>query len=198
MKNKWIRTTALFAFAMIMVAGLNAQNTGGRGMGPCGQALGPGGQGAGQGYGQGYGQRAGQGYGQGYGQTDNAFGLRMQAILDLTEEQQEELSTLRVNHFKVMNPLRAEMGELNARERTLMAQEEIDMKAVHKVIDQKTDLSNSIQKKQLDNRLACRSILTEEQQVIFDQQKMNAGRMSARGGKGMRSGRPGQGRGYRR
>lgn len=198
MKNKWIRTTALFAFAMIMVAGLNAQNTGGRGMGPCGQALGPGGQGYGQGAGQGYGQGYGRGTGQGYGQTDQAFGLRMQTILDLTEEQQEQLSALRVEHFKMMKPLRAEVGELNARERTLMAQEDIDIKAVHKVIDQKTDLSNTIQKKQLDNRLACRSVLTEEQQVIFDQQKMNAGRMSARGGKGMRSGQPGQGRGYRR
>lgn len=205
MKNQWIRTTALFAFAMIMVAGMNAQNTGGRGMGPCGQGQGPGGAVAGQGYGQGYGGTvAGQGYGQGYGrgaglgygQTDNAFGPRMQAILNLTEAQQEELSALRVKHFKVMNPLRAEMGELNARERTLMAQEEIDIKALHKVIDQQTDLSNTIQKKQLDNRIACRNILTEEQQVIFDQQRMYAGRMSARGDKGMYARH--SGRGYRR
>ena len=165
-------------------------------MGPCGQALGPGGQGAGQAYGQGYGQRAGLGYGQGYGQTDGAFGPRMQAILDLTVEQQEELSTLRVNHFKIMNTLRAEMGELNARERTLMAQEEIDLNAVNKVIDQQTDLSNKIQKKQLQNRQVCRKVLTKEQQVIFDQQGMYAGRMNARRGYGMRGN--GQGRGYRR
>lgn len=188
MKNQWMRTTAIFAFAMIMVAGMNAQATGGKGMGPCGQGYGQYGQ-----YGRGTG---GQVAGQGYGQTDNAFGPRIQAILDLTEEQQEQLSALRVEHIKIMKPLRAEMGELNARERTLMAQDEIDMKAVHKVIDQKTDLSNTIQKKQLDNRLACRNLLTEEQQVIMDQQRMHAGRMSACGGKRMRSGHPG--RGFRR
>jgi len=183
---------------------MNAQTTGGRGLGPCGQALGPGGQGYGQGYGraagQGYGRAAGQGYGQtagqGYGQTDGSFGPRMLAILDLTEEQQVQLSALRTDHIKTMKPLRAEMAELQARERTLLAQEEIDVKAVHKVIDQQTDLSNIFQKMQLENRLTCRNILTEEQQVIFDQQRMNKGRTFARGGWGMQSGRGG--RGYRR
>ena len=213
MKKQLIKTTAVFAFAMIMVAGINAQTTGGRGMGPCGQGNGPGGpvygQAAGQGYGQGYGQSAGQGYGQGYGQgagqgyglTDDSFSPRMQAILDLSVEQQEQLSALRLEHLKTMKPLRAEMLVFNAREFSLMSQEVIDQQAVNKVIDQQTDLSNKIQKTQLNNHLTCKQVLTEEQQIIFDQRRMNAGRMnagrmSANRGYGMHSNR--QGRGYRR
>ncbi len=84
----------------------------------------------------------------------------------------------------------------NAREFSLMSQEVIDQQAVNKVIDQRTDLSNKIQKTQLNNRLTCRQVLTEEQQIIFDQRRMNAGKMSANRGNGMRSNR--QGRGYRR
>lgn len=229
MKNQWIRSTAIFAFAMFMVVGINAQTTGGKGLGPCGQALGPGGPGYGQGYGQGYGAAAGlgSGYGQGYGAvtgqgygygqgygvaarrgygrgagfgyglTDDAFGPRMQALLNLTEEQQELLTALRTEHFKIMNPMRAELGELQARERTLLAQENIDINAVHKVIDQQTDLSNTIQKMRLENRLACRKVLTEEQQVIFDQQRMNFRRAYASGGRGMMAGRGGRGYGGR-
>ena len=124
--------------------------------------------------------------------------------MDLSDEQQEQLSALRLEHLKTMKPLRAEMVEFNAREFSLMSQEVIDQQAVNKVIDQRTDLSNKIQKIQLNNRLTCRQVLTEEQQIIFDQRRMNAGRMSsnrgygmnANRGSGMRSNR--QGRGYRR
>jgi len=156
-------------------------------MGPCGLGNGPGGPG--------YGQRYGQGYGQAYGANNDAFGPRMQAILNLTIEQQEELIALRTEHFKTMNPLWAEMGEIQARERTLLAQEEIDVEAVNQVIEQRTDLSKVIQKKQLQNRMVCRSVLTQEQQVQFDQARMNTRRYSTYTGYGRRGNRPG--RGYR-
>ncbi len=111
----------------------------------------------------------------------------MTAILDLSEEQQEQLSTLRVKHYKTMKPLKAEMVELKARERTLMSQEVIDVKAVNMVIDQRTELSNKTQKKQLENRLACREVLTEKQRMKLDHARRTAGNKGAHRGNGKRA-----------
>ena len=71
------------------------------------------------------------------------------ASLDLTEEQQEELTTLRTGHYKEITPLRNKMAELRARERTLLSEEKVDMKAVENTIDEQTDLMNSMKKLQI-------------------------------------------------
>lgn len=170
MKNQCIRTTAVLVLAMIMTAGVNAQVSGGKGMGPCGQGDGPG-------FHQGNRQGAGQGAGQAYRQRGEAFGPRQQAILDLSEDQKEQLSTLKVQQYKTLKPMKAEMGELKARERTLMSQEEVDVKAINKLIDQQTDLMSKMRKSQVTQKLAFREILTDEQLMKLDQKKMRAGKI---------------------
>lgn len=184
MKNQGIRSITVLAIAMVMIIGVNAQNSGGKGMGPGGQSYGQGGQGYGQG-GQGYGP-CGQAYGPGYGQHDQAF-------LNLSDEQKEELKTLRVKHYKEIKPLRAEMGELQARQRTLMSQEEVDVQSVNKLIDEKTSLMNDMQKKKVNHQLAFREILTDEQQMMLDQKRMHGGKRKA--GRGYKMNSSGQGRG---
>ena len=49
------------------------------------------------------------------------------ASLDLTEEQQTEITTLRTAHYKAITPLKNKMVELKARERTLLSEESMDM-----------------------------------------------------------------------
>jgi Spy/CpxP family protein refolding chaperone len=135
MKNQWNRTSLALALSIMMVAGINAQNSDGKGKGNYENANRP-----------------------GYG-------------LDLTEEQEVQLKTLKLEHYKTIKPFRAEMGELKARKSTLMSQDVVDEKAVNKLIDQQTSLTNKLQKKQLTHTLAFREILTDEQLMKLDQKR---------------------------
>lgn len=130
--------------AVIMLSGVDAQPRYGRGNGPEGQGLGP----------------CGQGY------------AKMHPFsLDLTEEQLEQMNILKIEHHKVMKPLRNQMAELNARERTLLSEDEVDMKSIHKVIDDQTDLMNKMRKLQAEHKVAARKILTDEQVMKLDQKR---------------------------
>ncbi|MEN8202197.1 MAG: Spy/CpxP family protein refolding chaperone [Bacteroidota bacterium] len=91
--------------------------------------------------------------------------------LDLTEDQQEAMLSLRTENYKTMKPLRNKMNELKARERTLVSEETVDMKAVHKIIDEQTELMNKMRKIQLDHRLEVREILSDEQIMKLDQRR---------------------------
>jgi Spy/CpxP family protein refolding chaperone len=137
--------------------------------------------------GKGFGPR---GAGEGYGQ-------RM-AWLDLTEAQQEELTTLRTEHFKEITPLKNKMAEFKARERTLLSEESVDMKAVEKTIDEQTDLMNTMRKLQTRHQLEAKSILTDEQVMMLQQRRQFARRDGFHGKAGHRGSKgAGMGRGYR-
>jgi len=130
------------------------------------------------------------GAGEGYGQRF--------ASLDLTEEQQEELTTLRTEHYKEITPLRNKMAELRARERTLLSEEKVDMKAVENTIDEQTDLMNSMKKLQINHQLEVKSILSDEQMMKLQMRRQSSqrdgfyGKNSRRGNRGA-----GMGQGYR-
>ena len=108
------------------------------------------------------------------GQGDDAH---MKQMLDLTEQQQEQIKALKLDHYKAMKPFKAEMSELKARKKNLMSQDVVDVKAVNKVIDQQTDLMSKMQKNQVTHTLAFREILTDEQQMQLDQKRRQAGKM---------------------
>jgi Spy/CpxP family protein refolding chaperone len=91
--------------------------------------------------------------------------------LDLTEAQQEQMTTLRTNHYKVMKPLKNKMVELKASERTLLSEEQVDIKTVNKSIDAQTDLLNKMHKLQVQQKLEMKNILTDEQQMKLDQRR---------------------------
>ena len=129
--------------------------------------------------------------------TGEGMGHRL-AWLELTEEQQEEITSLRTQHSKEITPLRNKMAELKARERTLLSEESVDMKAIEKNIDEQTDLMNKMRKLQTRHQLAIKSQLTDEQ-VMKLQQRRQFARRDGFHGKGNHRGDRGHrmGRGYR-
>ena len=141
--------------AVIMLSGVNAQPRGGKGYGPCGQGN--------------------PDFEPGYGKTQPF------ACLDLTEQQQEQMKTLRLEHYKTMKPLRNKMVELKARETTLLSEDEVDMKTVYKVIDDQTDLKNQMHKLRVEHRVAIKEILNDEQVMILEQRGRHARGWKANG-----------------
>lgn len=118
--------------------------------------------------------------------------LEAQHRLDLTDEQQEELSTLRTEHYKEIEPLKNRMAELRARERTLLSEEEVDIQAVEKNIDEQTDVTNKLKKLQTRHQLNVKNILTDEQVMKMQQGRRFSHRDGSYGrgyGRGDRSAR---------
>jgi len=144
------------------------------------------------------------GRGQGHGAGDGHNGMYRHASLDLTEEQQTEITTLRTAHYKTITPLKNKMVELKARERTLLSEESVDMQAVNKTIDEQTDLTNKMRKLQVEQQVTVKSLLTDEQVMKLQQRKQFARRDGKYGKSGHRgagangnAGSKGMGRGYR-
>lgn len=131
------------------------------------------------------------GRGSGPGTGGQGHGYRA-AWLDLSEEQQEELSALRTGHYKEITPLKNKMAELRARERTLLSEEDVDMKAVEKNIDEQTDLLNKMKKLQTLHELNVKNILSDEQVM-----KMQQGRRFSHRDGYYGKGNPGGDRGMR-
>jgi Spy/CpxP family protein refolding chaperone len=127
--------------------------------------------------------------GKGYGACGSveAKGQRL-VWLDLSEDQQEEVTTLRTEHYKEITPLKNKMAELKARERTLLSEESVDVKAVNKSIDEQTDLLNSMRKLQAKHQIAVKSILTDEQVMKLQQGRQFAQRNGFHGKGGHRKG----------
>ncbi len=142
MKNLRIKTAGIFLLAIMTTAGLEAQRYR-HGGGPAERGA-------------------------------NREAVRTSAIerLELTEEQQASLKGLQTEHFNTMKPLRTKLTELRARERTLLVQEEVDMKSVNQLIDEETDLLNQMKKLRVEHRLSVQEILTDEQQMLLEQRKM--------------------------
>jgi Spy/CpxP family protein refolding chaperone len=151
MKNRLIKSAGISLLCLLFVSGVDAQR-----------------------------YRQGAGYDGPRAQRES---YRNSAIerLNLTEEQQKTIQTLRQEQYKTMKPLRSKMVELRAKERTLLSQEEIDQKAVNKVIDKQTELTGQIRKLQLEHRLAVQEVLTEEQLMKLDMQRERRKEFRSRG-----------------
>jgi len=133
----------------------------------------------------GYGQ--GRGYAQGWNQDNRQRAGIENIIPDLTEEQKTALQELRTEHFAKMKDHRNKMGELRARQRTIMSDYDIDENAAQKLIDEKTALINKQMKERVAHRAAVNEILTEEQVLLLQQRHQHrkfAGRRGSYGQKG--------------
>jgi Spy/CpxP family protein refolding chaperone len=119
-----------------------------------------------------------------YGSGDGPGRTHRYAALDLSEEQQVEITTIRTTHYKEITPLKNKMAELKARERTLLSEETVDMKAVGKVIDEQTALTNSMRKLQVEHQLAVKGLLSDEQVLKLQQRRQYAQRDGRRGNGG--------------
>jgi Spy/CpxP family protein refolding chaperone len=134
--------------------------------------------------------------GRGNGYYSPGQGREMQrARLELTDEQQEQMTSLRTEYYKAVTPLRNKLGELKARERTLLSEENVDMEAVNKNIDEQTEVENSLKKLQVEHQVAVKKILTDEQIMQLQQRRNFANRDGYNRYGNRRAARPG--RGYR-
>ena len=147
----------------------------------------------------------GPGYGPGQGWNEgNRPGAGIENIIsDLSEEQKAALQQLRTDHYAKMKDHRNQMGELAAKQRTIMSDYNIDQKAAEKLIDQKTELMNKQAKERVAHRAAVKKVLTEEQVLQLEQFRGKRQRAYRKGRAGQQRGGycgygPNQRRGYGR
>lgn len=94
-------------------------------------------------------------------------------IPDLTEEQEAQFNVLRLERLESHTQHRNQMDELRARKRNLMTQKDSDMDAIEAIIDEMTAAKNAHMKEAAKHRQAIRSMLTDEQRIIFDSRHTN-------------------------
>ena len=107
--------------------------------------------------------------------------------LNLTDEQKEAFKQSMMATQKQLQPLRNELGEVTARQKTLMTAEAPDMNAINENIEKMGAVKVKMEKIQAKQRLDMRAQLTDEQLLKFDMHK--GGRMQHKGPEGMRQGR---------
>ena len=157
MKSQKMKTIVITAIAILMISGTSLFAQ--RGMGMM--------RGAGQG------SRFYAGNCMGYG-------------LNLTEDQQNRVNDLRTAHLKEVQPLRDQLMENRAHQRTLMNAENADKKAINANIDKATKLQNEIAKLGADFQVKFKSVLTDEQKVMAQTRMGRFGRSGyGRAGYGM-------------
>lgn len=88
--------------------------------------------------------------------------------LDLTEDQKAQMEKIRLESRKSLLPLRNEIGEINAKMRTLTTAEDADLKKINSLIDQKTSVMAKMMKVRAEAHQQLREILSDDQRVKFD------------------------------
>ncbi len=107
--------------------------------------------------------------------------------LNLTDTQKEAFKATRLAMQKQVQPLRNELGEAEAHQKTLVTAEKPDLSSINKNIEKIGALRIEMAKIQAKHHLDVRAQLTDEQRLKFDLQKGKMGRHN--GFKGMRHNR---------
>ena len=122
--------------------------------------------------------------------------------LNLSEDQQLQMKSMRLKMQQEMLPIRNKMGENRAKLRTLSTVENADMKAINKLIDANSQLIANMAKLKAANQQEIRKVLTEEQRIMFDSRDFDQGAKRLKtqkgqaGQRGTKQYKQGQGRGY--
>jgi Spy/CpxP family protein refolding chaperone len=106
--------------------------------------------------------------------------------LNLTDAQKESFKQSSLAVQKQLQPLRNELGEAEAHQKTLTTAEKPDLAAINKNIEKIGALKVEMAKIQTKHRLEMRAQLTDEQRLKFDHFKEKM--MDGKGPKGMRHG----------
>ncbi len=86
----------------------------------------------------------------------------------ITDKQKEEIKKIRLSGMKAMQPIKNQIGEKQAKLRTLETSSQADMKAINKVIEEISALRTAQAKLRAGNLQKIRNLLNDEQRVIFD------------------------------
>lgn len=115
--------------------------------------------------------------------------------LKLTDEQKEEMKTIRLDGYKAIKPLKNELNELEARHKTLTTADKANIKAIEQNIDAISSVKTKIAKIRARNHQKVRALLTEEQLMKFDEMKNRKGqRYTAKHRKAVKNPRAGNAR----
>jgi Spy/CpxP family protein refolding chaperone len=99
----------------------------------------------------------------------------------LTDEQREEMKALRLEHMKATTPIQNQLRELRVKQNSLISVESPDRGQIDAVLNEINALEGQLRKIRVEQQLATREILTEEQRVRIDAMKAQGAR-----GAGMR------------
>lgn len=117
---------------------------------------------------------------------------------DITQEQLDQIDALRLKALKENQQIRSQLGEKQARRRTLSIADQPSIKAINKIIDEIADLKAEMQKNRMATHQEIRKLLNEEQRVIFDERQPRQRAFGMRKGRGFRNENRGfRGRGHR-
>ncbi len=89
-------------------------------------------------------------------------------LLNLSDDQKEQMKTFKLEFIKQITPLENELEVKNAQLHAKSIGDNIDIKSVNKLIDEIGDIKTQIAKDKFAHRLKMRSILNDEQKIIFD------------------------------
>jgi len=103
-----------------------------------------------------------------------------QRIPNLTEDQQEQLQALRVEHMQEITDYRNQLNEKRARLRTLETKDDPNMEAINQVIEEMGAIRTAMQKARASHRQEVRKLLNEEQRVFYDSRMMRRGSFQGR------------------
>lgn len=124
------------------------------------------------------------------GKEMNERGPRGPHIPNLSEEQKEQMKSFKIALEKEALPIKNQVGEKEARLRTLTTSDSYNENAVNKVIDEIGELKTELMKLKVANKAKVKEILTDEQLVFFNNHAGKGGK-DKKGGKPQRGPRPG-------
>ena len=101
---------------------------------------------------------------------------------DLTDAQKDKMKAIHIQGMKATQTFKNQLMEKKAHLNTLSSADKADMKAINKQIDEIATLQASMQKVRAQNKQEVRSILTDDQRVIFDARR--GGSSHRKGGQG--------------
>ena len=89
-------------------------------------------------------------------------------FLDLTEDQEDQINHIHLAHMKDVQPLKDEVKINRAKVNALLNNDDPDMKKIVSLVETDGKLLTQIQVKSIEQKINVRSLLTEEQKIIFD------------------------------
>lgn len=108
-------------------------------------------------------------------------------IPNMTEEQKEGMKAIHLGIEKEALPIKNQIGEKEARLKTLISAANYDNRAVNKVLDEIGDLKTSVKKLEVAGLQKAKEVLTEEQMLFLykhaDKQPGPKGGRGPKGGK---------------
>jgi Spy/CpxP family protein refolding chaperone len=91
-----------------------------------------------------------------------------QGKMNLSEDQQKKIKEIRLKTAREIMPLRNQLAEKKARLHTISTVDKPDMNEINKTIDEMAALKAQIEKKRVASRMEVRSLLNDEQRLMFD------------------------------